>query len=49
LKAERFVLRDTKGKILANLSADASGMPGLTLIDQNGKSRAISRHSPACP
>jgi hypothetical protein len=39
VEAERFVLRDTKGKILATL-IEALGTPALVLFDQNGKARA---------
>ncbi len=41
VEAERFVLRDTKGKILATLGAEASGLLALVLYDQNGKARAV--------
>ncbi len=40
IEAERFVLRDTKGKIVAILGADAPGTPALSLHDQNEKVRA---------
>jgi hypothetical protein len=36
LEAERFVLRDTSGKILATLGPSPLG-PGLSLYDQSGK------------
>jgi len=39
VEAERFVLRDTKGKILAALGTRSSGTV-LFLYDQNGKARA---------
>jgi len=40
VEAERFVLRDTKGKVLATLGTEAS-TPSLALFDQNGKTRAV--------
>ncbi len=40
VEAERFVVRDTKGKVLATLGTEASGLPALVLSDQNGKRRA---------
>ncbi len=39
VEAERFVLRDTRGKILATLGTEASGT-SLSVYDQNGKPRA---------
>ncbi len=40
VEAERFVLRDTTGKILAALGTEASGILALSLADQTGKVRA---------
>jgi len=40
VEAERFVLRDTRGKILATLGTEAAGLLALVLSDQNGKTRA---------
>jgi len=40
VEAERFVLRDAKGRVLAIWGTEASGTPGLHLYDLNGKPRA---------
>ncbi len=40
VEAERFVLRDTRGKIRAALDTVASGGLALSLADENGKARA---------
>ncbi len=40
VEAERFVLRDTRGRTRATLDAEGSGTLALSLYDQNGKIRA---------
>jgi len=39
VEAERFVLRDTNGKLRATLVVAADGTSGLSFFDQNGKGR----------
>lgn len=43
VSAQTFVLSGSDGATRAVLSTAASGAPGLTMLDQNGKSRLIAR------
>ena len=40
VEGERFVLRDTSGRVLASLGLEADGSVGLLLLDSAGKTRA---------
>jgi hypothetical protein len=46
VEAERFVLKDGQGKMMAILDLNPDGLPLLALFDKDGKSRAQISLSP---
>jgi hypothetical protein len=46
VEAERFILKDQQGKMMAILDLNPDGLPILALLDKEGKSRAQVSISP---